>query len=305
MTTWLSTKEVPVSVQPVGATIAAVRHHVAEVDGTALHYVTAGTRGTPVLLVHGFPESWWAFHRVIPLLAQRHRVVAVDLRGFGDSAVADDTFTSAVAAEDLHGLLAALDLGPAHVLAQDIAGGTLLRLATTHPDDVASVIAVELGLAGFGLEAFADVTRGGSWHLGTLAAPGIPELLFSGRERALLADWAFPTMTTVPGAVSAADLDELARTFARPGGWHGAAGLYRSILSEGEQNRQIATRRPIDAPALAVGGSGGDFTARTLAQVVRGHVSEVLLPDVGHHVALEAPGALADAVLAFTARVDA
>lgn len=291
-------------VQPAGATIAAVRHHFAEVNGATLHYVTAGTGGTPVLLVHGFPESWWAFHRLIPLLADRHRVVAVDLRGFGDSAVADDSFTSAVAAEDLHRLIGVLGLGPVHLLAQDVAGGTLLRLAAAHPEDLASVTAVELGLAGFGLEAFADVTRGGSWHLGTLAAPGIAELLFPGRERALLADWAFPTMTAVPGAVTAADVDELARTYARPGGWRGAAAIYRSILTEGEENRRIGAARPIAVPVLAVGGSGGEFTAATMGQVARGEVESVLLDGVGHHVALEAPDALAAAVLAFTARVD-
>jgi pimeloyl-ACP methyl ester carboxylesterase len=291
-------------VQPAGATIAAVRHHVAEFDATTLHYVTAGTGGTPVLLVHGFPESWWAFHRLIPLLADRHQVVAVDLRGFGDSAVADDTFTSAVAAEDLHRLIDALGLGPVHLLAQDVAGGTLLRLAAAHPADLASVMAVELGLAGFGLEAFADVTHGGSWHLGTLAAPGIAEMLFPGRERALLGDWAFPTMTAVPGAVTAADVDELARTYARPGGWRGAAAIYRSILTEGEENRRIGAARPIAVPVLAVGGSGGEFTAATMAQVARGEVESVVLDGVGHHVALEAPDALAAAVLAFTARVD-
>ena len=81
-----------------GATIPGVQHHRAAVEGAELHYVTAGTGGSPVLLVHGFPESWWAFHRVIPLLAARHRVVAVDLHGFGDSSVADDAFGSAVAA---------------------------------------------------------------------------------------------------------------------------------------------------------------------------------------------------------------
>src|SRR6478609_7295946 len=146
-------------VQPAGATIAAVRHHVADLGGTALHYVTAGTGGTPVLLVHGFPESWWAFHRVIPLLAAEHRVIAVDLRGFGDSVVADDAFTSGVAADDLHALVQHLGLGPVHMLGQDVAGGTVLRLATRHAEDVASLVAVEMGLAGYGLEAFADVTH--------------------------------------------------------------------------------------------------------------------------------------------------
>jgi hypothetical protein len=69
-----------------------------------------------------------------------------------------------------------------HVVAQDISGGIAFRLATHHPDDVFSLTAIEMGLAGFGLEKLADVTHGGSWHIGVLAAGGIPEMLLQGRE---------------------------------------------------------------------------------------------------------------------------
>ena len=62
-------------------TIQGVTHHTVAVNGTELHFVSAGTIGSPVLLVHGFPESWWAFRKLIPLLAESHRVFAVDLRG--------------------------------------------------------------------------------------------------------------------------------------------------------------------------------------------------------------------------------
>ncbi|MEO5533515.1 MAG: epoxide hydrolase N-terminal domain-containing protein, partial [Pseudolysinimonas sp.] len=48
------------------ATIDGIDHHYVDVNGTTLHYVSAGTKGTPILLVHGFPESWWTFHKVIP-----------------------------------------------------------------------------------------------------------------------------------------------------------------------------------------------------------------------------------------------
>ncbi len=102
--------------QPHGATIDEVEHHWAEANGTTLHYVSAGDGGSPILLVHGFPESWWAFHKLIPLLAQNHRVFAIDLRGFGDSAVAGDGFDSAIAAEDLHQLIRLLDVGPVHLV---------------------------------------------------------------------------------------------------------------------------------------------------------------------------------------------
>ncbi|MDX6391121.1 MAG: hypothetical protein QOJ73_2184, partial [Streptosporangiaceae bacterium] len=72
-------------VTPAGPALPGITHHYAEVNGTRLHYVAAGTSGSPVLLVHGFPETWWAFRKLIPLLAASHRVFAVDLRGFGDS----------------------------------------------------------------------------------------------------------------------------------------------------------------------------------------------------------------------------
>lgn len=276
-------------------------HERAAVNGTELHYVVAGTTGEPVLLVHGFPETWWAFRGVIPLLAQDHRVIAVDLRGFGDSARAEEGHDSATAAEDLHQLIDHLGLGPVHLVVQDIAGGAAFRLATGHPADLLSFTGIEMGLAGFGLEGFADVTHGGSWHIGVLADLAIANLLLPGRERELLGDWAFPSMTAVAGAITAADVDEFARTYARPGGWNGAVGLYRSMLTEGEELEQIAASTPIDVPVLAIGAAGGPFTAATLSQVARREVATVQLDGVGHYAAQEAPREVAAAIRAFLA----
>jgi len=299
------TTTVDPTIPAAGATIDGVTHHTADANGTQLHYVSAGTDGSPVLLVHGFPESWWAFRDVIPRLAESHRVFAVDLRGFGDSRAADDTFTSATAAEDLHRLIEHLGVGPVHLTGQDISGGTVFRLAATHPEDVLSLTAIEMGLAGYGLEGFADVTHGGSWHIGVLAAPGIPQLLLTGRERHVLGQWAFPSMTAVAGSITDGDVDEFTRGYARQDGWNGAIGLYRSMLSEGEELQQLAKTQKLNVPVLAVGGFGGPFTAGTVANITDGEITSVVLDGVGHYVALEAPGKLADAVLAFTSKIDA
>jgi len=249
--------------------------------------------------VHGFPETWWAFHKIIPLLAEAHRVVAVDLRGFGDSSTAADDHDSTTAAEDLHRLIEHLDVGPVHLTGQDISGGTVFRLATTHPQDVLSLTAIEMGLAGFGLEALGDVTHGGSWHIGVLAAPGIAELLLTGREREFLGRWAFPSMTAVPGSITEADIEEFVRTYSRPDGWLGATGLYRSMLTEGDELRALAEAHPLTVPVLAIGAGGGPFTAATLRQVTAGEVTTVQLDGVGHYAALEAPEDVAAAVLEF------
>ena len=120
-------------VTPAGPALPGITHHHAEVNGTRLHYVAAGTSGSPVLLVHGFPETWWAFRKLIPLLAASHRVFAVDLRGFGDSGNEPGEYDSATSAEDLHLLIRQLDAGPVHLTGQDISGATVFRLDYKPP----------------------------------------------------------------------------------------------------------------------------------------------------------------------------
>jgi pimeloyl-ACP methyl ester carboxylesterase len=273
-----------------GATIPGVEHHHVSLNGTELHYVSAGTAGSPVVLVHGFPETWWVFRKLIPLLSAHHRVFAPDLRGFGDSATATVEHDSATAARDLSELITRLDLGPVHLTGQDVSGPTTFRVTATRPDLVRSYAAIETGLPGFGVERLADV------------AHGIPEMLLAGRERTFLADYALPSLCATPGAFTDQDIDELTRSYARPDAFSGAAGLYRSMLREGEEIRDLASRR-LATPVLAVGGRSGDFTPATLRQVAK-DVSSVSLDGIGHYVAMEAPERLADALLSFYRTID-
>lgn len=264
-----------------------VDHHRASVNGTELHYVSTGTGGTPILLVHGFPESWWTFRALMPRLSARHRVFAVDLRGFGDSAPAAADHDSATAAADLAALVAHLDVGPVHLTGQDISGPATFRLAATHPELVRSYTAIETGLPGFGLEQLADV----AWHIRALAAPGVPHRFFAGRERALV-----ETLSPFTGE----DRDAFAQAYARPDGFNGAAGLYRSMLAEGDEIRALPklTRR-----VLTIGGGSGGFTAAALRNVAD-DVTEVVLDGTGHYLALEAPDRLAEALLTFYGPLD-
>ena len=295
---------------PPAATLPEITHHRVEVNATTLHYVAAGTSGPPILLVHGFPETWWTFHKLIPLLAEHHRVYAVDLRGFGDSDNNPGQYDSATSAEDLHQLIQHLDIGPVHLTGQDISGATVFRLATAYPQDVRSLTAIEMGLPGFGLEALADITHGGTWYIGVLAAPGIPEMLLTGREREFLGHFAFPAMSATPGAITDADITESARTYARPNGWRGATGLYQSMLREGPEIQALAKSPGLTVPVLAIGAGGGPFTSATMTQAAAvataaSEITSVSLNGVGHYAAMEAPAELAKAIQDFTARIDA
>ena len=293
------------TVTPAAPALPGITHHRVEANGTTLHYVAAGTSGSPILLVHGFPETWWTFRKLIPLLAVDHHVFAVDLRGFGDSANEPGEYDSKTSAEDLHQLIERLDVGPVHLTGQDISGATVFRLATTHPQDVLSFTAIEMGLPGFGLEMLADITHGGAWHIGVLAAPGIPEMLLAGREREFLGQFAFPAMSATPGAITDADIEEFVRTYSRADGWRGAIGLYQSMLQEGSEIKTLAETRGLSVPVLAVGAGGGPFTAGTMSKATSTDISSVLLDGVGHYAAMEAPEALATAVLGFAESIDA
>jgi len=150
----------------------------------------------------------------------------------------------------------------------------------------------------------ADVTHGGAWHIGVLAAPGIPEMLLAGREREFLGKYAFPSMNANPGKITDADIDEFVRTYSRRDGWRGAIGLYQSMLKEGLEIKALAETPGLKAPVLAVGGGGGSFTFGTMSQAAA-EVRSVILEGVGHYAAMEAPDKLAKTILEFIGSVEA
>lgn len=279
-----------------------ITHHRTAVNGTTLHFVAAGDSGSPVLLIHGFPETWWTFHKLIPPLAERHRVYALNLRGFGDSGT-DGPYGSEVTAQDLRGFVEDLAVGAVHLLAQDISGGAALRFATTSNELTRTFTAVEMGLAGYGLETLADVGKGGSWHIGAFATPGVAAMLLAGKERDFLTRW-YRTMTASDDAVGERDIAEFSNAFGRAEGWEGAAGLYRSMLTEGDELRALVASSPISVPSMAIGGGSGPFTFATLSQLTTSEPVNVLIPGVGHHVALEAPQQLAQSLIGFYQTID-
>lgn len=263
------------------------------VHGTRVHAVEAG-RGTPVLLVHGFPETSAVFAGLTAHLAEHHRVVAVDLPGVGASeVVAGEGPDSEQLAEVLAGVVETLDAGPVHLVGQDISGAATYRLAAARPDLVADWTAVETVLPGFGFEVLA----GAAWYIGMLAAPGVPELLLPGREREFLEAHVLAPQMVAPLAPGV--LDELTRAYARPGGFRAIGALYRSLTAEGPTIRALAAA-PLTMPVLTVSGSAGEFVPSSIRPVAP-DLEHVTLPGVGHYVALEAPAALAEVLLPFFA----
>ncbi|MBV9795755.1 MAG: alpha/beta fold hydrolase [Actinobacteria bacterium] len=263
------------------------------VGDTELHYVIGGA-GTPVVLVHGFPGTWYAWREVMPRLAERHTVVAVDLRGLGDSEPGTQPADTVTDAGDLHGLVAGLGLGPVRLAGQDWGGSAAFAFAAAHPDQVRRLAVLEAMPAG----PWTDPGSGGPWFVGFHQLPDLPERMVAGRERAYL-DWFYRAYSATPGVPDPAAVDEYVRCYSRPGAMASAFARYRGVGRQIEHNtRQLS--QPLGRPVLAVGGER--VFGAAVAQNLRHGASEVrqeVLAGCGHYVSEERPAELAGLLLSF------
>jgi pimeloyl-ACP methyl ester carboxylesterase len=277
---------------------AASRH--ATVNGVQLHYVIAGS-GDPVLLVHGWPETWYAWRKVIPILAARFTVVAPDMRGYGDSERPIGGYDKVTVATDLHELMRSLGFGRVHLVAQDMGGPVGYAYAASFPADVRDFVFIESAIPGFGLEASMDVAHGGSWHMGFNMTEGINELLVAGRERPFI-EYFYRRGTLHPDALTPSDIDEYARSYAA-GGLVASFNYYRTLLDDAKINREKLAVKRLALPVLSLAAEKGlaDFSHASIAQVAD-HVERQTIAGARHFLVQDQPQAAAEAILGFLAR---
>ncbi|MDT7657583.1 MAG: hypothetical protein QOF38_2298 [Pseudonocardiales bacterium] len=265
------------------------------VNDVRMHYVIGGS-GTPIVLLHGFPNTWYAWRDVMPRLAERHTVIAVDLRGLGDSDPGTRPNDVTTGAGDLHGLVAELGLGPVMLAGQDWGGSTAFAFAAAHPEQVRRLAVLEAMPAGPWTETGSG--SGGAWFVGFHQIPDLPESLVAGRERAYL-DWFFRAFSANSGVPTPAAVDEYVRCYTRPGAMASAFARYRGRDREIEHNTRHLNR-PLDLPVMAVGGE--QVFGAAVAENLRHGASDVrqeVLADCGHYVSEERPAELASLLLNF------
>ncbi|GAB3891858.1 hypothetical protein GCM10029964_065720 [Kibdelosporangium lantanae] len=119
------------------------RSAYADVNGTRLHYV-AGGRGEPLVLLPGWPVTWWEFRRIMPVLARRYRVIAVDLRGMNLSAKPTTGYDKRTMARDVLELARHLGHGKINIAGHDIGAMVAYSYAVNHPEATAKVALLEV-----------------------------------------------------------------------------------------------------------------------------------------------------------------
>ena len=272
-------------------------HHTAQVNGTRLHYVTAG-EGPPVMLLHGWPQTWYEWRHVIDLLAGEYRVVAPDLRGFGYSAKPAAGYDAATMAADLAALGDHLGLRDVTVLGHDWGAVFGYVYAAKTPSQVRALGIVEMALPGVGImeQAMAPQPQGNFlWHMGFQSVPDLPELLIAGKEKPYLR-WFFEHFAYDPGAITAADLDVYTDAITQVGALRAGLAVYQDFFTTADQVAALA-KTPLEIPVRAYGGEaclGGATLAsvQAVAPAAEGGVIE----RCGHWAGEERPDVVASIV---------
>ncbi|MCG8922517.1 alpha/beta fold hydrolase [Lentzea sp. CC55] len=266
------------------------RHEFADVDGVRLHYVTGGS-GTPVVLLHGWPQTWYGWWPVMPDLAGRHTVYAVDLPGLGDSTGTPTSFAKAALARYVHALTEKLGLRDASIIGHDLGAAVAFQYASQFPQDTARLGYLDLPLPGPAIDA--RTYRSLSWHIAFHSQPGIPEALVDDEVRDYLKAF-YPQVshqgsafggTATRSPFTDADIDEYARTY----GKNLANGfeLYRAL----EQDvRDTEAARPVGVPTLVMAAEGQARAVQgTAAPRMTNVVRAVDVPEAGHWLVEENP----------------
>jgi pimeloyl-ACP methyl ester carboxylesterase len=272
-------------------------HHTAQVNGTRLHYVTAG-EGPAVMLLHGWPQTWYEWRHVIDLLADEYQVVAPDLRGFGYSGKPASGYDAATIAADLAALADHLDLRDVTVLGHDWGAVFGYVYAAKTPSQVRALGIVEMALPGVGVmeQAMAPQPQGNFlWHMGFQSVPDLPELLIAGKEKPYLR-WFFEHFAYDPGAITAADLDVYTDAITQVGALRAGLAVYQDFFTTADQVAALA-KTPLEIPVRAYGGEaclGGATLAsvQAVAPAAEGGVIE----RCGHWAGEERPDVVASIV---------
>jgi len=267
-----------------------------------LHAVTGGD-GPPLLLVHGWPQTWYAWRMVMPALARDFSVVAVDQRGIGLSDKPQDGYDTGTLARDLVGLMDALGHQRFALYGTDVGMPIAYALAADHPDRVDRLVVSEAPLPGISPSPplfLPPLLNARLWHLAFNQLPKVNEQLVTGREDIFFgAEFEASAGThKLPDDAVKYYIDTLA---ADPDHLRGSFEFYRAIPATAAQNEQRKTRR-LALPVLAIGGeeSSGEGVGNTM-KLTADNVQTVVLAGSGHWVAEQAPEQLLAALTEFLA----
>ncbi|MBW8688247.1 alpha/beta fold hydrolase [Chitinophaga rhizophila] len=267
-------------------------------------YYEDGTNSeSPIVLLHGWPQTSYIWRKVFPALAEKHRVIAIDLPGMGNDNFADKTDTQSIAAL-IKDVCDQLQLKKFHLAGHDIGAWVAAALAIQFEDSLLSLIVMDAGIPGLiPDEVFAPANAGKIWQFYFHSISELPEMLIEGKEKEYIT-WYFTNKSAVKDAFTAEDIDHYYKAYTGKKRLAGGFAYYKSFQENVVQNN--ARTKHLDLPILAIGGekAQGMNMGKAMNKMCVDNVTAVSIPDCGHYIPEEQPEELMRVMNAFLANVN-
>jgi pimeloyl-ACP methyl ester carboxylesterase len=276
------------------------------VNGITLHYVQGG-EGTPLLLLPGWPQTWYSFHTIAPELAKTYQVIVIDIRGMGTSSKPSAGYEKKTMAKDIYELIVKLGFEKAHVLGHDIGGMVAMSLAYNHPEVVAQLIIMDGIHPNEGmmqmpllppLGTFHDKMSSQmpyAWWMGFNQVKGLPEQLLEDRFRYLV-DYIFDYVMIDQTKMTELERAIYAEAYNDREAIRASNAWYQSFAQDIEDSKSY---QPISSPVLGIG-SNVSYGFMKMGLPYAASQCEVLgLTDSGHYMNEEKPADVIQMILNF------
>lgn len=288
--------------------LAGFTHRWVDGGGVRLHAVEGGRPDGPaVVLLAGFPQTWWAWRKVMPVLADRYHVIAIDLPGQGHSERPHGSYDTHTVAAHVHAAVLSLGASAYWLVAHDIGAWVAFSLALKYEDRLRGVALLDAGIPGVTLPDTipTDPERAWkTWHFAFHLVPDLPETLLAGRERDYVG-WFLKVKALSSDTFDDAEIEQYATALAADGALRAALAYYRDAAESARKNHESLERQHLTVPVLGISSSHGSIPdmAASLSPWAD-QVTGVVVPDAGHFIPDEQPGAVAAALAGFIRESD-
>jgi pimeloyl-ACP methyl ester carboxylesterase len=269
--------------------VPGVDHEIVETSRLRMHVARAGGAGPPLVLLHGWPQHWYAWRHVIPRFAERYRVICPDLRGLGWTEAPSGGYDDESLASDVLALLDALELPRVFLLGHDWGLQAGIRLCLRAPDRIERFVALN-DVHPWSRPSLRDALHGWRfWYIAVLAAPAVGGWLLRNRPgfvRLLIRSWSARNVWTKQ------ELDLFAERLREPPRARASVEYYRTLLRELPLVAGRYRNRTLRTPTLLLFGADDGVVRPHQLRGYEGHADDMrveLIPGVGHFTAEEAP----------------
>jgi len=264
------------------------KNKYAEVNGTTLHYVEGGS-GQPLLLIPGWPETWWAYHKVMPMLATKYHVIVIDLRGMGSSQKPSKGYDKKNMAKDVCELVIKLGYDKINIGGHDIGAHVAFSFAANFPEMTTKLIILDTPHPDTGMYKLPMLPMLGAnypypWWLAFNQVKELPERLVAGRMSFVI-DWIFKNLLIDQNSISEFDKAVYALAYDSSDGIRASNAWYQAFPQDIED---IKTYAKLTMPVIGIGATGFEMLKGSLPNYTT-DLQLVKVEGSGHFMLSEKP----------------